>query len=108
VAILSAEAHSILSLYRALIEFRKAAPELVAGSYAPIAATGDLLAYRRENEGSALLIVLNLGADPIEIGSDTMAFPGEILLSTNLDRARETVSDGLVLRGDEGLIIRLR
>jgi len=54
------------------------------------------------------LIVLNLGADPIEIGLDTMAFSGEILLSTNLDRAGETVSDGLVLRGDEGLIIRLR
>jgi hypothetical protein len=49
-----------------------------------------------------------LGADPIEIGSDTMAFPGEILLSTNLDRAGEAVSDGLVLRGDERLIIRLR
>jgi alpha-glucosidase len=92
----------------ALIEFRKAAPELAAGSYAPIAAIGDLLAYRRENKGSALLIVLNFGADPIEIGSDTMAFPGEILLSTNLDRTDETVSGGLVLRGDEGLIIRLR
>jgi hypothetical protein len=32
------------------------------------------------------LIVLNLGSDPISIGSDTLAFPGEILLSTNLDR----------------------
>ena len=105
---LSADSHSILSLYRALIEFRKAAPELVAGSYAPIAATGDLLIYRREYEGNALLIALNLGTDPIEIGLDTMAFPGEILLSTNLDRAGETVPDGLVLRGDEGLIIRLR
>jgi hypothetical protein len=37
-----------------------------------------------------------------------MAFPGEILLSTNLDRTGETVSRGMGLRGDEGLIIRLR
>jgi hypothetical protein len=37
-----------------------------------------------------------------------MAFPGEILLSMNLDRTGETVSGGLDLRGDEGLIIRLR
>jgi hypothetical protein len=28
-------------------------------------------------------------------------------LSTNLDRNGETVTDGLDLRGDEGLIIRL-
>ena len=66
------------------------------------------MAYRREYDGNALLIVLNLGANPISIGSDTMAFPGEILLSTNLDRTGETVFGGLGLRGDEGLIIRLR
>jgi hypothetical protein len=40
VANLSADAHSILSLYRALIKLRKATPELVAGSYAPVAAWG--------------------------------------------------------------------
>jgi alpha-glucosidase len=105
---LSADTRSVLNLYRALIELRRAAPELVAGSYAPVVATGDLLAYRREYEGNTLLIVLNLGADPISIEPDTMAFSGEILLSTNLDRAGETVSGGLVLRDNEGLIIRLR
>jgi alpha-glucosidase len=77
----------------------------VAGSYAPVATAGELLAYRREYDGSALLIVLNLAANPISIGSDTMA--GEILLSSYLDRIGETVSDGLDLRGNEGLIIRL-
>jgi transposase len=45
------------------------------------------------------LIVLNLGSNPISIGSDTMAFPGEVLLSTNLDRTGETVSGDLGLRG---------
>jgi hypothetical protein len=108
VANLSADTRSALNLYHALIELRKATPELVVGSYAPVATTADLLAYRREYEDNALLIVLNLGADPISIGSDTMAFPGEILLSTNLDRIGETVSGGLDLCGDEGLIIRLQ
>jgi alpha-glucosidase len=108
VANLAADPRSVLNLYRSLIELRKATPGLVAGSYAPVATTGDLLAYRREYEGNALLIVLNLGADPISIGSDTVAFRGEILLSTNLDRTGETVSGGLDLRGDEGLIMRLR
>jgi alpha-glucosidase len=108
VANLSADTRSVFNLYRALIELRKATPELVAGRYAPVATTGDLLAYRREYAGNALLIVLNLGPDPISIGSDTMAFPGEILLSTYLDRSGETASGGLDLRGNEGLIIRLR
>jgi alpha-glucosidase len=107
VANLSTDNRSVLNFYRALIKLRKATPELVAGSYAPVGTTGDLLAYRREYDGNALLIVLNLGSDPISIGSDTMAFPGEVLLSTNLDRTGETVSGGLGLRGDEGLIIRL-
>jgi alpha-glucosidase len=108
VANLSADTRSVLSLYRALIELRKATPALVAGSCAPVAATGDLLAYRREYEGDVLLIVLNLGGDPISIGPGTMASPGEILLSTNLDRAGATASGDLDLRGNEGLIIRLR
>ena len=108
VANLSADTRSILNLYRALIELRKAMAELVVGSYAPVAASGDLLAYRREYEGDVLLIVLNLRADPISIGSDTMAFAGEILLSTNLDRVGETASGDLDLSGNEGLIIQLR
>jgi alpha-glucosidase len=69
VANLSADTRSILNLYHALIELRKA-PELVAGSYAAVATTGDLLAYRREYGGDALLIVLNLGSDPIRFRSD--------------------------------------
>jgi alpha-glucosidase len=91
VANLSGDTRSILNLYRALIELRKATPELVAGSYAPVAMIGDLLAYRREYAGNALL-----------------AFSGKILLFSYLDRSGETASDGPDLRGNEGLIIRLR
>jgi hypothetical protein len=38
---LSAEAHSILSLYRALIDLRKATPQLGPGDCVSVAATGD-------------------------------------------------------------------
>jgi hypothetical protein len=37
-----------------------------------------------------------------------MAFPGEILLSTNLDLTGEAAGGGLDLGGTDGLIIRLR
>ena len=89
---LAADSHSILNLYRALIDLRKATPQLVAGSYIPVVTTGDVLAYRREYNGVALLIVLNLGADPISITSGAIPYAGEILLSTGLDRTGETIS----------------
>jgi alpha-glucosidase len=104
---LTEDAGSILNLYRALIHLRKTTLQLVAGSYIPVMMTGDLLAYRREAAGEVVLVILNLGADPVSIASDAVAYAGEILLSTKLDRTGDTVSEGLHLRGDEGLIIRL-
>ena len=38
---------SMLSLYRALIELRRSEPALAVGDYAPLAAEGPVLAYRR-------------------------------------------------------------
>jgi alpha-glucosidase len=104
---LAADAHSILNLYRALVDLRQHAPELVLGDYVPVAVTGDLLIYKRTYAEKALLIVLNLGSDPCSIEPNTMRYNGEILLSTNLDRTGEVLSDSLDLRSDEGLIIRL-
>jgi alpha-glucosidase len=84
---------------------RKKLPQLVSGDYVPIAAEGDLLLYRRESDGGAVVIVLNLGAEPVSIESDAAGLSGEILLSTFLDREREKIEGALDLRGDEGVII---
>ena len=46
---LEADARSILNLDKALISLRQQLPALVAGSYVPIAAQGDLLLYRRQS-----------------------------------------------------------
>ena len=104
---LAADAHSILNLYRALVDMRKHAPELVFGDYVAVAATGDLLIYKRTYAANALLVILNLGSDPCSIEPTATGYNGEILLSTNLDRAGEVLSNRLDLRSDEGLIIRL-
>jgi alpha-glucosidase len=101
---LAADPHSILNLYRALVDLRKQAPELAIGAYVPVTATGDLLMYKRVYAEKTLLIVLNLGSDPCPIEPGTIN--GKILLSTNLDRAGEVLSDRMDLRGDEGLIVR--
>jgi alpha-glucosidase len=102
---LDADAGSILSLYRALIGLRKKLPQFVSGAYVPIAAEGDLLLYRRESDGRAVVVALNLGAEPVSIASDASRLRGEILLSTFLDRRGEKIRDSLDLRGNEGVII---
>jgi alpha-glucosidase len=103
-AALAADPHSILSLYVKLIELRKQAPELIFGNYNPVETSGDMLAYRRSYDGQTLLVALNLGAEPASMHLEA----GEILLSTQLDRKGENVSGALELRGNEGVIVRLR
>lgn len=102
---LDADSRSILSLYKALIGLRKKLPQLTSGDYVPIAAQGDLLLYRRQSEGSAVVVALNLGAEPVSISSDVAGLSGEIMLSTFLDRGGEKVQGTLDLRGNEGAII---
>jgi alpha-glucosidase len=102
---LEADARSILSLYKALIDLRKKLPQLVAGDYVPIAADGDLLLYRRRSDEGAVVIALNLGAEAVSLASDAAGLSGEILLSTFLDRQGETIEGVLDLRSNEGVII---
>jgi alpha-glucosidase len=105
VANLDADASSILNLYKALIELRRRLPELVTGAYHPVAAQGDILLYRREAEGGAVVIALNLGAEPVSVASSSIGFGREILLSTFLDRRGEAIQGTLDLRGNEGVIL---
>jgi alpha-glucosidase len=102
---LDADARSIHNLYKALIALRKKLPQLVSGAYVPMAAEGDLLLYRRQSEGRAVVVALNLGTEPVSIESGAIGLQGEILLSTFLDREGEKIQGGLDLRGNEGAII---
>jgi alpha-glucosidase len=104
---LAADKQSILCLYRALLKLRKQTPALVSGAYVPLAAEGELLLYKRQDDEGSLLIALNLGDEPVSIGSDIIGLSGEILLSTLMDRQGEAVGETLELRGNEGVIIAL-
>jgi alpha-glucosidase len=105
VASLGPDKTSILNLYKALIALRHQWPQLVTGSYERVAAQGDILLYRRRGEEGALIVALNLGADPAAVTSSAIAFNSEILLSTFLDRKGEAIEGVLDLRGNEGVII---
>src|SRR4051812_40191518 len=102
---LAADKQSILCLYRALIKLRKQTPALVSGAYVPLAAEGDLVLYKRQDQEGSLLIALNLGHQPISVRSDSIGLSGEILLSTLMDRDGEAIGETLDLRGNEGVIV---
>jgi alpha-glucosidase len=98
---------SILTLYRRLIELRRAEPALSVGEFAPLPGDDDLMAYVRKTDERRLLIVLNLGPKPKSFTISDLQCRGSLLLSTYLDRSREVLADKLALRADEGAIIEL-
>jgi alpha-glucosidase len=102
---LDADGQSILCLYRALIKLRKQTSALVSGAYVPLAAEGELLLYKRQDDKGSLLVALNLGNEPVSVRSDTIGPGGEILLSTSMDRQGEEIGETLELRGNEGVIL---
>jgi alpha-glucosidase len=98
---------SILSLYRRLLELRRAHPALSAGDYEPVAMTGDLLAYLRRTTSERFLVALNLGEGPYALSLSSLRMSGRIVLSTHLDRVDTTGDDTINVRANEGLIIAL-
>jgi alpha-glucosidase len=95
---------SPLTLYRRLIELRRQEPALSLGSYAPVHARGDILAYLREGFGRRFLIVLNLSASRVEFHTPELQ-PLGLVLSTHLDGRTGPVPNPLSLRANEGLIL---
>ena len=61
---LQQDRHSLLWLYRSLIELRRSEPALVAGAYRPIRSRDDILMFKRVDANMQLLIALNFSADP--------------------------------------------
>jgi alpha-glucosidase len=95
---------SLYNLYRRLIALRRGEAVLSIGSFRAIAADGDLVVYVR---GDRMLVVLNLGDQPMHMQFKNDHLRGQILLSTALDREGEEMDCELPLRGNEGVIVKL-
>ena len=100
----------MLSLYRRLIDLRRAEPALSIGRFEPLECHDDVLTFVRFDENRRLMVALNFSSTPrtIDLASLVRAPARRILLSTHLDRASDAVTSAAVsLRPDEGLILEL-
>jgi alpha-glucosidase len=106
--------NSFLTLYRKLLDLRRAEPALNVGAYEPIAAPddiGELLAYTRREGNRHFAVVLNLSDRPESFRppkTSPIHITGHIVLSTHLDRHNEPVAGEITLRADEGVVIELK
>jgi alpha-glucosidase len=95
---------SLLALYRALIELRRREPALTHGDQVPLRSRNDILVLKRVGGRDEFLIALNLVHEPRKL---EWRGEGAIVLSTYLDRENILVRAPLLLRADEGLIIKI-
>lgn len=99
--------HSLLSLYRRLLNLRCHEPALSIGNYRPLPAEGNVLAYVRRYRDRSLLVALNL-----DDKSGTLELPisckHQFVMSTNPTLPPPDLSgDVLEIRGNEGIIAEM-
>ncbi len=97
---------SMLTLYRRLIDLRQEQPALHGGGWEPVDAEGDVLACLRTGGGRRFLVALNLGAQ-VTMLRMPKGSSGTVVLSTHPGREGEGVEWTVVLRGDEGVVVRM-
>lgn len=97
----------MLTLTRALLALRRGHPALSVGSWLPVSATGDLLAYLRQGDGESFLVALNLGGEPLSAAFADLSVRGAVRISTAGLREGEAVRGSIDLRPNEGVIVQL-
>ena len=103
-----ADSSSMLNLYRRLLAYRKSHPVLQRGDYQPVdPPPTNCFVYLRHIEGlDRLLVALNFSSDDVHLNLPQYG-PGNLVISTHLDRTESVDLSNLLLRGDEGVVIEL-
>jgi len=105
---------SMLSLYRALSELRRAEPALHAGAYETVDAgphAGEIYAFLRtppaDVSGDRFVVVLNLGNGARTLDLGAVGETAEIAVATGMERTGRVNLSALGVAPDEGLVLRL-
>jgi alpha-glucosidase len=105
VEVLRRDRGSLLWLYRELVRLRRDEPALTEGDYQPLRSRNDVFLYRKAHRDGDILVALNLVGEPRVLQVEGS---GDILLSTRLDTKRRTLTLPLLLRPDEGIVVKLK
>lgn len=100
---------SMLHLYRALTALRRQEPGLATGDYESVDVDGeDIYAYQRvAQDSTSFLILLNFGDEQQLLNLSQIGGGAEIAIATDMRRAGMVNLAGVVLNGNEGLVLRL-
>jgi alpha-glucosidase len=98
--------HSMLSLTRAILTLRRKEPALHLGEHRMVLNEGPVIAYRREHESACFLVALNLSRDYAELELPHSYRHLRPELTTIEGKLPNDVRDKLLLRPNEGLILR--
>jgi alpha-glucosidase len=101
---LKADQYSILSLYRRLVALRHSEPLLFEGDQIALRSRNDVFAFRRGRADKHILVAVNTVSEPriFEFGGT-----GTLILSSHLDREALRTSRHMLLRPDEGVIVKV-
>jgi glycosidase len=105
VARMTEESHSILTLYRRLLALRRDRLALSIGDFGLLNGEDAILAYERRHDSERLIVALNLGERPRELRLPDWARGSRLLLST-VDNAALVEGDTLLLRSNEGVVLK--
>jgi alpha-glucosidase len=94
---------SNLQLFRQLIDLRRRELCLIDGTYRPCRSRNDILSFERVSGRARVSVVLNISSEPRRW---ECCEPGDRLISTNLDRPREPVAGPVLLRPNEGILVK--
>lgn len=97
---------SMLTLTREIVALRRAEPALTIGAHRMVLTEGPIVAYRREHESGSFLVALNLERAYAKLELPHGWERVQPVLSTREGRGTEEVRGELLLRPDEGLILR--
>ncbi len=98
---------SMLNLYRRLLAYRRYSPALRCGEYRPVEGTPEaIFAYTRRAGEHVVLVALNFSEQEQHLALPALG-EGTVVLSTRLDRTGTEELADVVLRGDEGILVKL-
>jgi alpha-glucosidase len=96
---------SLLMFYRALIALRRSHSALSVGSYTSLDVADGVFAYRRDDGGDHVAVLLNLTSGPRRIALAAPLVGAQALMSTHLNRILDKWGAEIELAADEGVVV---